>query len=81
MNVSMQDGFNLAWKLGYVLSGRSPESLLATYSAERQVVAQNLIDFDKEWSTLMAKTPGGAGGPRPSSPSSTCGPPSSSSGS
>ena len=58
MNVSMQDGFNLAWKLGYVLSGRSPESLLATYSAERQVIAQNLIDFDKQWSSLMAKKPG-----------------------
>jgi phenol 2-monooxygenase len=57
MNVSMQDGFNLAWKLGHVLEGRSPESLLSTYSAERQVVAQNLIDFDKEWSTLMAKKP------------------------
>ncbi|NUU19694.1 3-hydroxybenzoate 4-monooxygenase [Cellulomonas humilata] len=63
MNVSMQDGFNLAWKLGYVLTGRSPESLLATYSAERQVVAQNLIDFDKEWSTLMAKTPEELGDP------------------
>ncbi|HXH33988.1 MAG TPA: FAD-binding monooxygenase [Plantibacter sp.] len=57
MNVSMQDGFNLAWKLGHVLEGRSPESLLATYSAERQVVAQNLIDFDREWSGLMAKRP------------------------
>lgn len=57
MNVSMQDGFNLGWKLGYVLDGRSPESLLATYSAERQVIAKNLIDFDKEWSTLMAKKP------------------------
>jgi phenol 2-monooxygenase len=30
---------------------------LDTYSAERQVVAKNLIDFDKEWSTLMAKKP------------------------
>ena len=57
MNVSMQDGFNLAWKLGHVLEGRAPEALLSTYSAERQVVAQNLIDFDKEWSTLMAKRP------------------------
>ncbi|MGG7451261.1 FAD-binding monooxygenase [Plantibacter auratus] len=57
MNVSMQDGFNLAWKLGHVLEGRSPESLLATYSAERQVVAQDLIGFDREWSTLMAKRP------------------------
>ncbi len=57
MNVSMQDGFNIGWKLGHVLDGRSPESLLSTYSAERQVVAKNLIDFDKEWSTLMAKKP------------------------
>jgi phenol 2-monooxygenase len=57
MNVSMQDGFNLGWKLGHVLEGRSPEALLSTYSAERQVVAKNLIEFDKEWSTLMAKKP------------------------
>ncbi|MHA7303764.1 FAD-binding monooxygenase [Arthrobacter sp. TMN-49] len=57
MNVSMQDGFNLGWKLAHVLAGRSPQSLLSTYSAERQVVAKNLIDFDKEWSTMMAKKP------------------------
>ncbi|WP_186760114.1 FAD-binding monooxygenase [Arthrobacter alpinus] len=57
MNVSMQDGFNIAWKLAHVLEGRSPESLLSTYSAERQVVAKNLIDFDKTWSSLMAKKP------------------------
>ncbi|MEW1961183.1 FAD-dependent monooxygenase [Microbacterium sp. NPDC077644] len=57
MNVSMQDGFNLGWKLGSVLSGRSPQSLLATYSAERQPVAQQLIDFDREWSSLMARKP------------------------
>ncbi|MDZ5076407.1 FAD-binding monooxygenase [Nesterenkonia sp. HG001] len=57
MNVSMQDGFNLGWKLGHVLSGRSSEDLLRTYSAERQVIAQNLIDFDREWSTMMAKRP------------------------
>ena len=57
MNVSMQDGFNLGWKLGSVLTGLSPESLLATYSAERQPVAQQLIDFDREWSSLMARKP------------------------
>ncbi|MBK0422487.1 FAD-binding monooxygenase [Leucobacter sp. CSA2] len=57
MNVSMQDGWNLGWKLGYVLEGRAPEALLETYSDERQVIAKNLIDFDKEWSTLMAKRP------------------------
>ncbi len=57
MNVSMQDGFNLGWKLGHVLTGLSPASLLATYSAERQPVAQQLIDFDREWSSLMARKP------------------------
>jgi phenol 2-monooxygenase len=57
MNVSMQDGFNLGWKLGSVLVGRSPASLLETYSAERQPVAQELIDFDREWSSLMARKP------------------------
>lgn len=57
MNVSMQDGFNLGWKLGSVLTGVSPASLLSTYSAERQPVAQELIDFDREWSSLMARKP------------------------
>lgn len=57
MNVSIQDGWNIGWKLGHVASGMSPESLLETYSAERQVVAKDLIDFDREWSTLMAAKP------------------------
>jgi phenol 2-monooxygenase len=55
MNVSIQDGWNLSWKLAAVLEGRSPASLLDTYSAERRVIAQDLINFDKEWSTLMAR--------------------------
>ena len=55
MNVSIQDGFNLGWKLAAVLERRAPESLLATYAAERKVVAQNLIDFDREWSAMMAR--------------------------
>lgn len=57
MNVSMQDGWNISWKLGQVLSGLAPESLLDTYSAERQSVAVDLITFDKQWATLMAKKP------------------------
>lgn len=54
MNVSMQDAFNLGWKLGQVLVGLARPELLDTYSEERQVVAQKLIDFDREWSTMMA---------------------------
>lgn len=58
MNVSMQDGFNLGWKLGHVLTGLAPAELLRTYDAERRPVAQQLIDFDREWSSLMARKPG-----------------------
>ncbi|OAJ57399.1 phenol 2-monooxygenase [Paraburkholderia ginsengiterrae] len=57
MNVSMQDGFNLGWKLGAVLQGRSGADLLRSYSDERQPVAQELIDFDKAWSAMMAAPP------------------------
>ncbi len=56
MNVSMQDGFNLGWKLGHVLSGNSPKELLRTYAEERQDIAQRLIEFDKQWSSLMAQS-------------------------
>jgi phenol 2-monooxygenase len=54
MNVSMQDAFNLGWKLAAVLQKRSLPSLLRTYSEERQAVAQNLIDFDREWAAMLS---------------------------
>jgi phenol 2-monooxygenase (NADPH) len=57
MNVSMQDAFNLGWKLASVLDGRAAPELLRTYSTERQAIAQGLIDFDKEWSKIMASPP------------------------
>ncbi len=65
MNVSMQDTFNLGWKLAHVLKGLSGPELLATYSSERKDIAQTLIDFDKEWSHMLSapvrseSTPGG----------------------
>ena len=37
-NSGIEDGYNLAWKLAYVLDGRAGEELLATYEAERQPV-------------------------------------------
>ena len=54
MNVSMQDAFNLGWKLVSVLEGRAAPRLLHTYSDERRAIAQGLIDFDKTWSRTMA---------------------------
>lgn len=57
MNVSMQDTFNLGWKLASVLEGRARQDLLRTYSVERHAIARELIDFDKEWSKIMASPP------------------------
>jgi phenol 2-monooxygenase (NADPH) len=54
MNVSMQDGFNLGWKLASVLRQRSPSALLHTYSSERQAIAKELIDFDREWAEVLS---------------------------
>ncbi len=58
MNVSMQDGFNLGWKLASVLRKGSAPHLLHTYSAERQAIARELIDFDREWASLLASSHG-----------------------
>ena len=57
MNVSMQDAFNLGWKLIAVLEGRAGPELLRTYSIERRTIAQELIDFDKRWSKTMSSSP------------------------
>jgi phenol 2-monooxygenase (NADPH) len=60
MNVSMQDTFNLGWKLASVLLGRASPLLLRTYSAERQSVAKELIDFDHKLSRMFSARPKGS---------------------
>ena len=62
MNVSMQDTFNLGWKLASVLRKRCAPQLLHTYSAERQAIASELIAFDREWAAILASAARGAGG-------------------
>lgn len=57
MNVSMQDGFNLGWKLASVLMGRCSPQVLHTYSAERQAIAKELIDFDREFARMFSAPP------------------------
>ncbi|MEJ8472786.1 FAD-dependent oxidoreductase [Roseibium algae] len=42
-NTSIQDGFNLAWKLAAVLKGQANESLLKSYSEERAPVAKQIV--------------------------------------
>lgn len=42
-NTSVQDSYNLAWKLAAVLRGQAGPSLLETYSAERAPVAERIV--------------------------------------
>ncbi|MGO4916405.1 FAD-binding monooxygenase [Pseudogemmobacter sp. W21_MBD1_M6] len=57
MNVSMGDAFNLGWKLASVLRGNSDPALLCTYSAERQAIAKELIDFDRAFAKMFSAKP------------------------
>lgn len=43
-NTSVQDAFNLAWKLALVLKGKAGAALLDTYTHERHAVAQQVVD-------------------------------------
>ena len=62
MNVSMQDTFNLGWKLAAVLTGRAAPRLLCTYSDERKAIAKDLFDFDHKWARMFSARPKGAPG-------------------
>lgn len=57
MNVSMQDAFNLGWKVGTVVKGLAKRSILKTYQSERRRIAQDLIDFDHRFSRLFSGRP------------------------
>lgn len=69
MNVSMQDTFNLGWKLAHVLEGRADAGLLRSYSTERWAEARRLVETDHQWARIMSAPPGeseldGSGMPR-----------------
>ena len=57
MNFSMQDSFNLGWKLAAVLRRQCLPDLLHSYSAERQSVGNDLITFDREWAKMISDKP------------------------
>lgn len=43
MNTAIADGFNLGWKLSWVLKGWAPGSLLDTYELERRPIAEHNV--------------------------------------
>jgi 2-polyprenyl-6-methoxyphenol hydroxylase-like FAD-dependent oxidoreductase len=57
MNVSMQDAFNLGWKLASVIRGRCSPKILHTYSNERRTIAKELIDFDRKFAKMFGAPP------------------------
>lgn len=55
MNVSMQDAYNLGWKIGLACKGLvRPKAVLPTYDMERKLVAKELIAFDRRFSELLS---------------------------
>ncbi|MBK3644970.1 FAD-dependent oxidoreductase [Streptomyces sp. MBT33] len=43
LNTSVQDAYNLGWKLGAVLTGNAPAALLDTYEEERRPIAADML--------------------------------------
>jgi phenol 2-monooxygenase len=54
VNLSLQDGFNIGWKLATVLQRHSSADLLKTYNLEREKTAVELIVFDREFTKLFS---------------------------
>jgi len=57
MNVSMQDTYNLGFKLALVCKGLAKQDILQTYQLERKKVAHDLINFDHKFSRLFSGKP------------------------
>ena len=53
MNVSLQDGHNIGWKLGMVLNGLARPDLIETYVLERERTATELIAFDRAFTKIF----------------------------
>jgi phenol 2-monooxygenase len=61
MNVSMQDTFNLGWKLASVVQGALRPQILETYQQERLPVAERLIALDQRICRGMCSRRGAGG--------------------
>ncbi|MCH9624936.1 MAG: 12-dehydrotetracycline 5-monooxygenase/anhydrotetracycline 6-monooxygenase [Chlamydiales bacterium] len=48
MNTGLQDAYNLAWKLAYVIQKKAAPTLLDTYELERQSVGKTLLEATKK---------------------------------
>ncbi|WP_440581674.1 FAD-dependent monooxygenase [Streptomyces djakartensis] len=53
LNTGVQDAVNLGWKLGAVVRGQAPESLLDSYHAERHPVGERVLHNTRAQSALV----------------------------
>ncbi|KAL4894293.1 FAD binding domain-containing protein [Aspergillus ambiguus] len=58
MNVSIQDSYNLMWKLGAVITGAASPAILDTYHSERYPVAKELLRLDSQLVQAYQEDPG-----------------------
>lgn len=56
MNLGINDAANLGWKLAYVVAGRSPDTLLDSYGAERRPAAQEVMAFTDRMVRFVLET-------------------------
>lgn len=54
MNTGIQDGYNLAWKIAFVLQGKADETILDSYNAERLENAKNLLNSTDKMFNFLA---------------------------
>jgi len=55
MNMSLQDGFNLGWKVALAVAGTIKPEILKTYELERHPLAEMLVEFDRHWVTMFTE--------------------------
>ena len=53
MNTGLQDAFNLAWKLAFVVRGEAPAELLDTYNLERHEFGKKLLKWTERGSQMV----------------------------
>lgn len=54
MNTGIQDAYNLAWKMAFVLEGKAHAEILETYNEERLANAENLLKTTDRFFNLVA---------------------------
>ncbi len=60
MNTGLQDAYNLAWKMAWVLKGIAGEALLNSYNEERHRIAKLLVQStDRAFSIVISPSPWG----------------------